>query len=176
MRCARAVRKVGCFRPVFPDGQGDRGHYRVPIHRTAQILTQSKISNELKPCFTLKMPDCCLNLLFLPCGHMLPWCWVAVRVVTGKLPYHRVLCARCAETPPNPTPGWGWCAAPCHRDPDRLGYPRTRTALNPMFHVHQNIQIQQLRMEDIWSTVMAEDEVRLPERLVIAMLNMDALD
>ena len=36
------VRKVGCFGPVFPDGQGDRGNYCVPIHRTAQILAQSK--------------------------------------------------------------------------------------------------------------------------------------
>ena len=39
--CARAVRKVGYFGPVFPDGQGDRGNYCVPMRRTAQILTQS---------------------------------------------------------------------------------------------------------------------------------------
>ena len=41
-RCARAVRQVGYFAPVFPDGQGDRGNYCVPVHRTTQILTQSK--------------------------------------------------------------------------------------------------------------------------------------
>ena len=35
--CARAVQKAGHFRPIFPDGQGDRGNYCVPIHRTAQI-------------------------------------------------------------------------------------------------------------------------------------------
>ena len=42
VRCARAVRKVGYFGPVSPDGEGDCGHYCVPMHRTAQILTQSK--------------------------------------------------------------------------------------------------------------------------------------
>ena len=28
---------------------------------------------QIKPRFTLKMPDCCLNLLFLACGRTLPW-------------------------------------------------------------------------------------------------------
>ena len=42
VRCARAVRKVGSFGPVSPDGQGDRNNYCVLAHRTAQILTQSK--------------------------------------------------------------------------------------------------------------------------------------
>ena len=42
VRCACAVRKVGYFRPVSSDGQGDRNHHSVPIHRTARILTQSK--------------------------------------------------------------------------------------------------------------------------------------
>ena len=32
--------------PFSPDGQGDRSNYRVPIHRTAQILTQSKNSDK----------------------------------------------------------------------------------------------------------------------------------
>ena len=43
MRCLRAVpavRKVGYFGPIFPDGQGDHSNYCVPIHRTVQILTQ----------------------------------------------------------------------------------------------------------------------------------------
>jgi hypothetical protein len=28
-------------------------------------------------------------MLFLPCGHMLPWWWVVCRVVTGNLIYQR---------------------------------------------------------------------------------------
>ena len=77
VRCARAVcavRKVGSFRPAFPDGQGDRSNYCILRHRTTQILTQSKNSdNELTQlCFTPKMLECCLNLLFLPCGCSSP--------------------------------------------------------------------------------------------------------
>ena len=34
--CARPVRKVGYFRTVFPNDQGDCGNYCVPIHRTAR--------------------------------------------------------------------------------------------------------------------------------------------
>ena len=65
---------VGHLGPVPPDGRGDRGTYRVPRRRTVQFLTQSKTSDHRvnQPCFTLKMPDCCLNLLSLPCGRMLP--------------------------------------------------------------------------------------------------------
>ena len=53
-RCARAVRTVGYFGPISPDGHGDYvaivfSKYRVPRHRTAQILTQSEnADNELK--------------------------------------------------------------------------------------------------------------------------------
>ena len=48
VRCARAVRKVVYFRPVFPDAEGDRGHHCVRRRRTTEILTQSKNSdNEL---------------------------------------------------------------------------------------------------------------------------------
>ena len=48
-RCACAVRAVGYFGHVLPDGAGDRSNDCVPIRRTAQILTQSKNSdNELK--------------------------------------------------------------------------------------------------------------------------------
>ena len=43
---AFAVRKVGYFGPVFPDGPGDQYTYRVPIHRAAGILTQSKDSDK----------------------------------------------------------------------------------------------------------------------------------
>ena len=44
------------------------------------------------------MPDCCLNLLFLPCcGHMLPRQQVVFRVVTGKLTYCWALYARAVE-------------------------------------------------------------------------------
>ena len=49
MRCARNVRTVGYFGPLSPNGEGDRSNYRVPIHRAAQILTQSKnLGNDLK--------------------------------------------------------------------------------------------------------------------------------
>ena len=46
VRCARALRKVGYFRPVSPDGQRDRSNYCVPVCRTAQILTQSNNSED----------------------------------------------------------------------------------------------------------------------------------
>ena len=56
--------------------QCDRGHYCVPIRRTAQIVTQSeKILSSSKLYFTLKMPNCCLNLLLLPCGRSSPLWW-----------------------------------------------------------------------------------------------------
>ena len=42
VHCARAVRKVDYFGPIFPDGQGHRSNYCVPIDRNAQIGTQSK--------------------------------------------------------------------------------------------------------------------------------------
>ena len=45
VRCARAVRKVGHFGPVSPDGQGNCGKPCVPIHRTAHIRTQTKNSD-----------------------------------------------------------------------------------------------------------------------------------
>ena len=44
-----AVRKVGYFGSVFHYEQGDHSNYCVPRHRTTQILTQSKNSdNDLK--------------------------------------------------------------------------------------------------------------------------------
>ena len=94
------VRKVGYFGPVFPDGQGDRSNDCVPMHGTAQILTQSKNSDDElnKLDFPLKMPDCGLNLLLLPRGRSLPGGWVVFRVATGKLTYHWALCPRCADT------------------------------------------------------------------------------
>ena len=36
------------------------------------LSAQNQIMSHSNLCFTLKMPDCCLNLLFLPCGCMLP--------------------------------------------------------------------------------------------------------
>ena len=57
-----------------------------------------------------------LNLLFLPCGHMLPWWWVVFRVVMGKptanVPRPRVV--------PHPLlfPGWGAGGGPS------LGQPK----------------------------------------------------
>ena len=105
-RCARAVRKVGYFGPVFPDGQGDCGNHCVPMHRTAQILTQSKNShNELtQTIFRTKnarlLSVVYLHLLFLPCGRMLPLLWVVFMVDTGQLSHSWALCLRCAEPPP----------------------------------------------------------------------------
>ena len=88
MRCARAVRKVGYFGPMFPDGPGDRSNDCVPIHRTAQILTQSQNSdNEVKQTMfrteNARLPSkkmCCVcpvDVAFLVV--------VVLRVVTEKL-------------------------------------------------------------------------------------------
>ena len=41
------------------------------------------LRSQLKPRFTLKMLDCCLNLPVLPCRRVLPEWWVICRVVTG---------------------------------------------------------------------------------------------
>ena len=40
---------------------------------------------QIKLRFPVKMPDCFANLLFLPCGRMLPSWLVVCRVVTGNL-------------------------------------------------------------------------------------------
>ena len=55
---------------------------------------------QIKLCFEPKTPDCCLHLLFLPCGSMVPEWGVVCRVVTGSLTYRWALCARCTEPPP----------------------------------------------------------------------------
>ena len=68
VRCARAVRKVGYFGPIFPDGAGDRSNYCVPTCTGLLrfvLSAKSQIMNQDKPCFTPKMPDCCPNLLLL---------------------------------------------------------------------------------------------------------------
>ena len=36
---------VGYFGPIFPDGQGDRRNYCVPMHRTTQISTHFPTKN-----------------------------------------------------------------------------------------------------------------------------------
>ena len=54
-RCAGGVQKVGYLEPVSAGGQGDRNNYWVPIHGTAQILTQSKNSDKAMFCI------CCLR-------------------------------------------------------------------------------------------------------------------
>ena len=41
--CARAVRTVGYFRPVFPDGPGDCGNYFVQIQRLLRFLLSPAI-------------------------------------------------------------------------------------------------------------------------------------
>ena len=68
-RCAR----VGYFRAASPDGRGDRGDYRVPIKRTAQVLTQSQSSDtELNKCMCHTDNARVPSLMRLPCGCMLP--------------------------------------------------------------------------------------------------------
>ena len=104
MHCARAVSTVGSFGPIFPDGQGDCIHYCVPIHRTTQVLTQYKNSdNELKQMvLPTKMPDWCANLLVLPCGRSSPgggWFSGGSRESLFTV---GPLCARCAEALPYP--------------------------------------------------------------------------
>ena len=42
VRCA----KSRLFWTIFPNGQGERSNYCVPIHRTTQILTQSNNSDD----------------------------------------------------------------------------------------------------------------------------------
>ena len=43
--CPRCAKTPPMLDPCSPDGQGDRSNCRVPMHRTAQILTQSKNSD-----------------------------------------------------------------------------------------------------------------------------------
>ena len=116
--------------PLSPDRQGDRGNYRVPIRRTAQIpppparleippppqggnptkggisrggrvlSPKTQIMSEHSPCFALKMPDCCLNLLVLPRGRSSPRRWGVFRAVTGRLIYNWARCPRYAAPPP----------------------------------------------------------------------------
>ena len=82
-RCAKSG-------PIFPDGQGERSNYRVPMHKTTQILTQSKISdNELQqtilPTKNTKLLS--KSAVFALWTYLTLW-WVVIRVVTGKLTYY----------------------------------------------------------------------------------------
>ena len=76
----RAVRKVGCFGPVFPMTKVTTAATVFPDTGLLGFFLSPK--THIRLCFTLKMPHCCLNLLFLPCGRMLPSWWVVCRVVT----------------------------------------------------------------------------------------------
>ena len=79
----RAVRKVGYFAPIFPDDQGDRSSYCVPIHRTTQILSHSKTSdNELKRTIFPTKNDCCFCLV-----DVAPVVVGGFRMVTGMSSY-----------------------------------------------------------------------------------------
>ena len=95
---------------------------------------KTRIMNQNKRCFTPKLPDCCPNLLVLPCGRMLPRWWVVGRVVTGTLMYSWALCPRCPETPPPPYPRFWRCEqsrdlkqsqGPCGRHFVPGGWPPT---------------------------------------------------
>ena len=89
MRCAHAVRRVGYFGPVSPDGQSDRSHYSVPTRRTAQILTQSKNSDDesKQTMFCTANAGSLSQSAVLPRGRMLPRRWGVFRAVTGTLTY-----------------------------------------------------------------------------------------
>ena len=98
--CTRAVREVGYLRPVSPHGQGNRSNNRVPVGRTAQILTQSP-RIMIKPTFVSH--EKCVHLLLLPCERSSPGGGV-FRVVTGMLMYCWALCPRCARAVQNRPP------------------------------------------------------------------------
>ena len=65
-----AAQKVGYFGPFFPNGQVTAVSTVFPCPGLLGLLlsSNSQIVSSNKLCFTLKMPDCCLNLLFLPRG------------------------------------------------------------------------------------------------------------
>ena len=106
--CARCV--VGYLGPAFPDGKGDCGTHCVPRHRTApdaysvknpryeskQTMFHTETARALSVFY--------LNLLFLPCGRMLPWWCVVFRVLTGKRTDYWVLCRN--------VPIGGWALKP----------------------------------------------------------------
>ena len=80
------------------DAGGRSGTYCVPIHRTAEILTQkARMTRQNKLHFPLKTPDRCLNLLRLPCGRTSPGGGGCAGVVTGTLTYCWAPCPRRAE-------------------------------------------------------------------------------
>ena len=57
--------KSRLFYTVSPNGQGGRNTPVFPYIGLLSFLLSPK--TQMKQCFIAKMPDCCLNLLFLPC-------------------------------------------------------------------------------------------------------------
>ena len=82
--------KVTAVTTVFPDTQ----LLRFLLSLKTQTMSQNKV------CLPLKMPDYCLNLLFVPRGRSFPGGGVVCRVVTGKVNHYWVLCPRCRSPPP----------------------------------------------------------------------------
>ena len=76
-----------------PMAKGSTVTTTFPYAGLPQIPTQSKNSdNELKRIMLHTEIARMLSfsyptLLFLPCGHVLPWEWVVLRVVRGNLTY-----------------------------------------------------------------------------------------
>ena len=70
------------------------------------------------------------NLLFSPCGRMLPWSWVVFRVVTGQLIYYRALCLTNAA--PWPAQGHGLALGHCAQATDTITNRTTAINLHPL--------------------------------------------
>ena len=85
----RALRdQYAVFDLAFPNGQGDCGNYCVPMHRTAQILTQSQNSDH-----ELNQPMFHTEYARLLSASAVFASWTcASPVVTGKLNYYWALC------------------------------------------------------------------------------------
>ena len=102
--CTVRCVKNWLFRPVFPDDQGDCGNFCSPVHRTAQIVTQSqKSENEFnQPMFHTE------NARLLSESAVFALWTYASLVVGGFQGGHgkrrsravRAICPCCAEAPP----------------------------------------------------------------------------
>ena len=94
MLCLRCAKSTPFWTRFPPNGQGDGGNHRVPIHGTApdscsvhnshNAFKQTVFHTENARMLSVFY----LNLLCLPCECMLPWWYVVFRVVTGKLAFY----------------------------------------------------------------------------------------
>ena len=56
-------------RPRTSQQRSPRTRPSLTQNHSGSICLQGKRGRFRQVCFTLKMPDCCLDLLLLPCGH-----------------------------------------------------------------------------------------------------------